>query len=185
MGNRTLLLFVRTLSPRGRTPVIGVLCNRLAIAIDACDSWPRGPMDKASAHGAGDCRLKSCRGQCRKMLHLSVIGSVARAQLGKITRDSEKKNAAGRQHQHHRNRKSAQQHIGEKRIGISAYQYISTSAHQHISISSYQHISISAYHHISISADRHISISTYQQISISVYQHISIPVYQDISISAY
>ena len=25
--------------------------------------WPRGPMDKASAHGAGDCRFESCRGQ--------------------------------------------------------------------------------------------------------------------------
>ena len=24
--------------------------------------WPRGPMDKASAYGAGDCRLESCRG---------------------------------------------------------------------------------------------------------------------------
>ena len=24
--------------------------------------WPRGPMDKASAHGAGDCRFESCRG---------------------------------------------------------------------------------------------------------------------------
>ena len=26
--------------------------------------WPRGPMDKASAYGAGDCRFESCRGQC-------------------------------------------------------------------------------------------------------------------------
>ena len=26
-------------------------------------SWPRGPMDKASAYGAGDCRLESCRGR--------------------------------------------------------------------------------------------------------------------------
>ena len=25
--------------------------------------WPRGPMDKASAHGAGDCRFESYRGQ--------------------------------------------------------------------------------------------------------------------------
>ena len=24
--------------------------------------WPRGPMDKASAHGAGNCRFESCRG---------------------------------------------------------------------------------------------------------------------------
>ena len=32
---------------------------------------PRGPMDKASAHGAGDCRLESYRGQ------LSCLASVA------------------------------------------------------------------------------------------------------------
>ena len=25
-------------------------------------NWPRGPMDKASAYGAGGCRFKSCRG---------------------------------------------------------------------------------------------------------------------------
>ena len=24
-------------------------------------TWSRGPMDKASAHGARDCRLESCR----------------------------------------------------------------------------------------------------------------------------
>ena len=28
------------------------------------DLWPRGPMDKASAYGAGDCRFESCRGHC-------------------------------------------------------------------------------------------------------------------------
>ena len=27
---------------------------------------PRGPMDKASAYGAGDCRFESCRGHCRR-----------------------------------------------------------------------------------------------------------------------
>ena len=27
--------------------------------------WPRGPMDKASAYGAGDCRFESCRGHFR------------------------------------------------------------------------------------------------------------------------
>ena len=26
------------------------------------DIWRRGPMDKASAYGAGDCRFESCRG---------------------------------------------------------------------------------------------------------------------------
>ena len=25
-------------------------------------NWPRGPMDKASAYGAGGCRFESCRG---------------------------------------------------------------------------------------------------------------------------
>ena len=25
--------------------------------------WPRGPMEKASAHGAGDCRFEFCQGQ--------------------------------------------------------------------------------------------------------------------------
>ena len=29
--------------------------------------WPRGPMDKASAYGAGDCRFESCRGHCSTM----------------------------------------------------------------------------------------------------------------------
>ena len=29
--------------------------------------WPRGPMDKASAYGAGDCRFESCRGQAKSM----------------------------------------------------------------------------------------------------------------------
>ena len=28
---------------------------------------PRGPMDKASAYGAGDCRFESCRGHCSTM----------------------------------------------------------------------------------------------------------------------
>ena len=30
--------------------------------IDKVANWPRGPMDKASAYGAGDCRFESCRG---------------------------------------------------------------------------------------------------------------------------
>ena len=29
-----------------------------------CNSRPRGPMDKASAHGAGDCRFESGRSHC-------------------------------------------------------------------------------------------------------------------------
>ena len=32
--------------------------------------WPRGPMDKASAYGAGDCRLESCRGHFFTQSHL-------------------------------------------------------------------------------------------------------------------
>ena len=36
--------------------------------------WPRGPMDKAPAYGAGDCRFESCRGHFPSFLkfqHLS------------------------------------------------------------------------------------------------------------------
>ena len=29
--------------------------------------WPSGPMDKASAYGAGDCRFESCRGHLRNV----------------------------------------------------------------------------------------------------------------------
>ena len=32
-----------------------------ALPSESC-IWPRGPMDKASAYGAGDCRFESCRG---------------------------------------------------------------------------------------------------------------------------
>ena len=32
---------------------------------------PRGPMDKASAYGAGDCRFESCRGHL--VLHTQVL----------------------------------------------------------------------------------------------------------------
>ena len=32
---------------------------------------PRGPMDKASAHGAGDCRFEPCR--CHIMLFVSIL----------------------------------------------------------------------------------------------------------------
>ena len=37
-------------------------------------NWPRGPMDKASAYGAGDCRFESCRGHiCRPLLIFSSM----------------------------------------------------------------------------------------------------------------
>ena len=35
-------------------------CVNLEIGLSC--NWPRGPMDKASAYGAGDCRFESCRG---------------------------------------------------------------------------------------------------------------------------
>ena len=46
----------------------GCLCNHNSVCmvyslILTIIIWPRGPMDKASAHGAGDCRFESCRGQ--------------------------------------------------------------------------------------------------------------------------
>ena len=37
------------------------------------DNWPRGPMDKASAYGAGDCRFESCRGHCAPYACLPFI----------------------------------------------------------------------------------------------------------------
>ena len=33
---------------------------------------PRGPMDKASAYGAGDCRLESCRGHSLLLSDMSA-----------------------------------------------------------------------------------------------------------------
>ena len=34
----------------------------LGNALQTHQHWPRGPMDKASAYGAGDCRFESCWG---------------------------------------------------------------------------------------------------------------------------
>ena len=39
----------------------------------ACMHRPRGPMDKASAHGAGDCRFESCRGQLSSLDNCVVV----------------------------------------------------------------------------------------------------------------
>ena len=43
--------------------------------------WPRGPMDKASAYGAGDCRFESCRGHAfsypRFPLSIGFLSAVA------------------------------------------------------------------------------------------------------------
>ena len=33
---------------------------------------PRGPMDKASAYGAGDCRFESCRGHPDRLFQIHV-----------------------------------------------------------------------------------------------------------------
>ena len=40
--------------------------TRRSVAAATQSTWPRGPMDKASAYGAGDCRFESCRGHCSK-----------------------------------------------------------------------------------------------------------------------
>ena len=37
-------------------------------------NWPRGPMDKASAYGAGDCRFESCRGHFVALLPCVFLG---------------------------------------------------------------------------------------------------------------
>ena len=52
---------------------------------------PRGPMDEASAHGAGDCRFESCRGDlhntpaCRCHLHSSPAAKPPAANTNKPT----------------------------------------------------------------------------------------------------
>ena len=46
---------------------VGVGKQSIPLLIDAAQedvNRPRGPMDKASAYGAGDCRFESCRGHC-------------------------------------------------------------------------------------------------------------------------
>ena len=40
-------------------------------------AWPRGPMDKASAYGDGDCRFESCRG------HFAIV-ELKRAGAGRV-----------------------------------------------------------------------------------------------------
>ena len=37
---------------------------------------PRGPMDKASAYGAGDCRFESCRGHLSQARNGSLLGNL-------------------------------------------------------------------------------------------------------------
>ena len=55
---------------RVRTSACILLCGRLlSHAQNAPHQLPDGPMGKASAYGAGDCRFESCRG------HFSLAGS--------------------------------------------------------------------------------------------------------------
>ena len=47
---------------------------KLAEDSHSSSSRPRGPMDKASAYGAGDCRFESCRGH---IFHISIACSAS------------------------------------------------------------------------------------------------------------
>ena len=44
----------------GTSPNVGA--PSVAVFFSDVNRWPRGPMDKASAYGVGDCRFESCRG---------------------------------------------------------------------------------------------------------------------------
>ena len=50
--------------------------------------WPRGPMDKASAYGAGDCRFESCRGHlqtfCGRGFLVERAGKLHSASLAQL-----------------------------------------------------------------------------------------------------
>ena len=48
--------------PFGLAVLRRVFCARSFVGWECVQHRPRGPMDKASAYGAGDCRLESCRG---------------------------------------------------------------------------------------------------------------------------
>ena len=59
--------------------------TRRSVAAETQSTWPRGPMDKASAYGAGDCRFESCRG------HMSFVAALVHdTSTGFISRQSEK-----------------------------------------------------------------------------------------------
>ena len=57
-------------------PPLPVLTTRpldfqvILVATSTKTMWPRGPMDKASAYGAGDCRSESCRGHFGKFVRI-------------------------------------------------------------------------------------------------------------------
>ena len=44
------------------TAHVGLASCNLLFASEGCN-WARGPMDKASAYGAWDCRFEACQGQ--------------------------------------------------------------------------------------------------------------------------
>ena len=52
---------LRALTRNSHLPKAG-LCVFVNVESTARCRWPRGPMDKASAYGVGDCRFESCRG---------------------------------------------------------------------------------------------------------------------------
>ena len=57
-----------------------------AVASHRSSTWPRGPMDKASAYGAGDCRFESCRGHyCMIVSGHQCMAGRAHAQLRPAT----------------------------------------------------------------------------------------------------
>ena len=76
----------------GRTNVHAANTRRCNTPIGVANGKrPRGPMDKASAHGAGDCRFESCRGHlhntpaCRCHLHNSPAAKPLTANTNKTT----------------------------------------------------------------------------------------------------
>ena len=49
-------------TPSSRYHACPAVTTADVVCLQQCTRRPRGPMDKASAYGAGDCRLESCRG---------------------------------------------------------------------------------------------------------------------------
>jgi hypothetical protein len=61
--------FMRKLSNNMKHQLLILLLPTIVLTMLALTCWPRGPMEKASAHGAGDCRFEPCRGH----FHLSLL----------------------------------------------------------------------------------------------------------------
>ena len=67
-----------------RSFAYAIICNRKGMF-----NWPRGPMDKASAYGAGDCRFESCRGHfALRSAHwgcsAKLVGQLLRSNAGRF-----------------------------------------------------------------------------------------------------